>query len=218
MALSVNADTGGISLGGTRIIYPLNSKQFSLSVSNTSSKSRYLVQSWVTDSNNKKTSDFIVTPPLYISNPRDENLLRIMLIKQGQPTDRETLYYFTSRAIPSFKKNETAGKSMLKLAAATRIKIFVRPAELNIPVDEAPSRLSFRLAGGNLEISNNSPYYLTLVQMNINGHKLDNVMVSPFSKSGITAPVLHKGFLKFKTINDYGGIRPERIINLVDEK
>lgn len=218
IASAVNADTGGISLGGTRIIYLLGSKQCSLSVSNTSSKSRFLVQSWVTDGNNKKTSDFIVTPPLYISNPKDENVLRIMLVKNGQPRDRETLYYFTARAIPSFEKNEGTEKSVLRLAAATQIKIFVRPPNLNVPVDEAPSHLSFRLGRGNLEVSNNSPYYLTLVQVNINSHHLDNIMIAPFSKSRMPTPVLRTGKLSFKNINDFGGLSSERTVNLFAEK
>lgn len=211
-----SADTGGISLGGTRIIYPLDGKQFSLSVSNTSDKSRFLVQSWISDHNNKKTDDFIVTPPLYISNPRDENLLRIMLIQQDLPTDRESLYYFTARAIPSFDKKETAGKNILKLAAATRIKLFVRPPTLAMRVDDAPRELVFRRVNNQLQISNNSPYYQTLVQMNIAGHKLESIMIAPFGQNNITLPSPRGNQLGFRTLNDYGGMRPEQVINLPD--
>lgn len=216
LSLPVQADTGGITLGGTRIIYPMGSKQFSLSVSNTSEKSRYLVQSWVSDHENNKTNDLIATPPLYISQPKDENLLRIMLIRQDLPTDRESLYYFTARAIPSFDKKETAGKNILKLAAATRIKLFVRPSTLAMTADDAPRKLVFLRIKNQLQISNNSPYYQTLVQMNIAGHKLDNFMIAPFSQSTIALPSLRGNQLSFRTLNDYGGMRPEHVINLLD--
>lgn len=61
------ANAGGIMLGGTRIIYPANQKQLPLSVRNTSEQSSFLVQSWVEQSDEKKSQDFVVTPPLYVS-------------------------------------------------------------------------------------------------------------------------------------------------------
>ena len=61
--------TGGVALGATRLIYPLGAKQVTLSVINYSKKEKYLINSWVEDSNEKKTSDFIVTPPLFVISP-----------------------------------------------------------------------------------------------------------------------------------------------------
>ncbi|HCO1253920.1 TPA: fimbria/pilus periplasmic chaperone, partial [Escherichia coli] len=121
---------GGIVLGGTRVIYPVGQKESSISVRNTSDSSRFMVQSWAEDSRGEKTTDFIVTPPLYVSNPGSENTLRLMYAGGALPSDRETLYYLTAKAIPAIDKNKNAGKNVLMLSAATRIKLLVRPAGL----------------------------------------------------------------------------------------
>ncbi len=49
-----NAIAGGITVGGTRVIYPANAKSVDVSIKNTSSHSVYLVQSWVEDAQQKK--------------------------------------------------------------------------------------------------------------------------------------------------------------------
>ncbi|KAA5989649.1 fimbria/pilus periplasmic chaperone [Pantoea sp. M_5] len=85
--VSTVASAGGITLGATRVIYPAGQKQVSMSVHNTSDKSSFMVQSWVEDAEGKKSADFIVTPPLYVSGPGNENTLRIMYI--GQPPRKE---------------------------------------------------------------------------------------------------------------------------------
>ncbi|HDX4250728.1 TPA: fimbria/pilus periplasmic chaperone, partial [Klebsiella oxytoca] len=63
------AFAGGITLDGTRIVYPAGQKQVAVSVRNTSPKSSFMVQSWTEQSDGRKTADFIVTPPLYVSGP-----------------------------------------------------------------------------------------------------------------------------------------------------
>ncbi|MGK3194895.1 fimbria/pilus periplasmic chaperone, partial [Enterobacter soli] len=92
---SFQASAGGVALGATRIVYPQGSAQVSLPVNNTDEKARFLIQSWVEDANNKKTSDFSVTPPLFAIQPQKENTLRISYTgSKSLPTDRETLYWF----------------------------------------------------------------------------------------------------------------------------
>ena len=46
MLLPHLASAGGIVLGGTRLIYPIDAKQATLSVRNSSQETSYLVQSW----------------------------------------------------------------------------------------------------------------------------------------------------------------------------
>jgi fimbrial chaperone protein len=112
---------GGISIQGTRIIYPQNTKQQSLSVRNSSSADSFLVQSWVEDAEGHKTSDFVVTPPLYLSGPKNENTLRLMRVAGAPVQGRETLYYFVAKAIPSFDDKKDAGKNVLRIATASRM-------------------------------------------------------------------------------------------------
>lgn len=54
----------------------------------------------------KKSADFIITPPLFVLNPANENLLRIMYIGAPLAKDRETLFFTSVRAVPSTTKRE----------------------------------------------------------------------------------------------------------------
>lgn len=52
-SLNVQA-AGGIALGATRVIYPSEAKQTSLAISNSDTKERYLVNSWIENSAGQK--------------------------------------------------------------------------------------------------------------------------------------------------------------------
>ncbi len=204
-SLSALAD-GGISLGVTRIIYPQNSRQESLSINNSSSTASFLVQSWVENAQGQKSSDFVATPPLYVSGPKNENVLRLMKVRADLPGDRESLYYFVAKAIPAMDdKDKTSGGNVLRIAAAMRIKLFVRPAGLTPAVDKAPSALSFHLAGGQLEINNPTPYYITLINMRVSNKHVEDTMVAPKNTTRVSLPAAGSS-ITFSTINDYGGV------------
>lgn len=203
---------GGVAIQGTRVIYPMDSKQQSLSVSNSSLEDGYLVQSWVEDSTGHKSHDFIVTPPLYLSEPKNENTLRLMRVGAQLPHDRESLYYFVSKAIPSFDDKDGAAKNVLRIAAATRIKLFVRPAGLTPSVEKSPALLSAHRVDGKVEIFNPTPYYITLTNIKAGSKSLKDIMVSPKSSVQESLTTDSGNRLTFHTINDYGSITKETSI------
>lgn len=203
------ASAGGIVLGGTRVVYPVDVKQVTLSARNSSKEVSYLVQSWVENARGDKSTDFIITPPLYVSNPGDQNMLRVMFSGPTLPQDRETLYYFNAKAILSVDKSKLEGKNMLLLAAVTRIKMFVRPNGLDAPIDKAPSMLTFKRSGNQVQISNSSPYHVTLVQVALDGRKAADTMVAPFSTESLTASGSPRT-LTYSTINDYGAVSAQQ--------
>jgi fimbrial chaperone protein len=205
---------GGISIQGTRVIYPQSAKQQSLSVSNSSSTDSFLVQSWVEDASGHKTSDFVVTPPLYLSGPKNENTLRLMRVAGTPAQDRETLYYFVAKAIPSIDEKKGAGENVLRIAAASKIKLFVRPAGLTPAPGEAPSRLEFSSQGGQLTIHNPTPYYITLTDMRVGGKTLQDIMVPPRGSISESLPGGSGNKLTFHTINDYGAITKAQVAEI----
>lgn len=199
---------GGISIQGTRIVYPQDAKQASLSVSNSSTTDSFLVQSWVENAAGQKSADFIVTPPLYLSGPKNENTLRLIHTGGELPRDRETLYYFTAKAIPSVDDSRNAGKAVLRIATANRIKLFVRPGGLKPSPGEAPALLEFRQQGKNLIIHNPSPYYLTLTGMTSGGKPLKDIMVPPQDSASEPLPAGRGNKITYHTVNDYGSVTP----------
>lgn len=158
----------------------------------------------------EKQKTLLLPPPLYVSKPEDGNNLRVMYVGSSLPKDRETIYYFIVKAIPSVDKKDTEGQNTLILATANRIKLFVRPEGLKSDIKDAPAQLSFSRTGEMLEISNPSPYYLTLTGLKAGSHKLENVMVPPKGKASVSLPVGNSGssHISYQTINDYGGLTP----------
>jgi len=202
------AQAGGIALGATRVIYPAEAKQISLAVTNSDKNNRFLIQSWIEDNNEKKTPDFVLTPPLFVSKPKSENTLRIMYTGPRLPKDRESVFWINSKAIPAVERESIEGKNVLQIAILSRIKLFVRPPNLPSTPAEAPSQLTFSRQGNQLRIANPSPYYVTLVNLNMGIRKLPNTMVAPKADSVVTLPEGASGALTYQTINDYGANTP----------
>ncbi|WP_253296547.1 fimbria/pilus periplasmic chaperone [Serratia ureilytica] len=208
------AHAGGISLGATRVIYPAGVKQVSLAVTNSDKNSRFLIQSWIENADEKKSADFVLTPPLFVSKPNSENTLRIMHIGPELPKDRETVFWLNSKAIPAVERGAIEGKNVLQIAILSRIKLFFRPQSLPSTPADAPKQLRFSLQGNTLNIDNPSPYYVTLVNLNIGSHKLPNTMVPPKSNSKVSLPEGASGSVTYQTVNDYGANTPVTTVKL----
>lgn len=204
--------TGGVSLGATRVIYPINAKQVSLPIVNHSAKDRYLINSWVEDYNEQKTKDFLITPPLFVAEANTENTLRIINIGGYLPSDRESVYWVNVKAIPSIDKDTLENKNLLQLAVLSRIKLFVRPNDLPYKSEVALNHISFSKAADGIEVDNQSPYHISFVNLYVNGEKSANAMATPFSKTKITKLVGEK--ISYQTVNDFGGLTPKVEFNI----
>lgn len=213
MSLPAKA-AGGIALGATRVIYPADAKQTSLSITNSNTQERYLINAWIENNNGQKEKTFVVTPPLFVSEPNSENTLRIIYAGQALPADRESLFWMNVKAIPSVNKDSANGKNVLQLAILSRIKLFVRPTNLPSQPEAALDQLKFARSGSQLTVTNPSPYYITLVNIQLAGKKLENLMVAPKSSGQVAIPGGAGGKLSWQSVNDYGAITPARNVNL----
>lgn len=198
---------GGIALMGTRIVYDADSVHASISIRNRSTKDKFLVQSWVENEKNDKSSDFFVAPPIYVSQPETQNSINIKFIGERSelPTDRESLYYFVEKTIPSIDKEKILGKDTVLVAVATKIKLFYRPSGLKTSQSQANEMLNILSENGDMKLKNASPYYLTLVNVIVNGKKVRDFMVAPFSTYdlGIKKSV-NSSQVKYYLLNDFG--------------
>jgi len=206
--------SGGIALGATRVIYPAEAKQTSLSITNSNKQERYLINAWIENASGQKEKTFAVTPPLFVSEPDSENTLRIIYAGPALPVDRESLFYMNVKAIPSMNKGKTENNNVLQLAILSRIKLFVRPDKLAMPPQDALSQLRFQRVGNHLKVSNASPYYITLVNLKLGGQTLDNLMVAPKNAVQQVLPAGAGDTLSWQSVNDYGAITPPRSVNL----
>jgi len=214
LAAAGAAADGGVSIQGTRIIYGQGVRQERISVKNSSATDSFLVQSWVEDAEGKKTDDFIVTPPLFLSSPKNENLIRLMYVGGSLPKDKEKLYYFISKEIPSINDNNYHDKSTLLISTASKIKLFVRPSGLNVDVEKARTMLIFSQAERKMDIYNPSPYFITLTDINYGERKIKDVMVAPLSHTYEELPAIKSQVVSFRTINDYGAVTTKETMQI----
>lgn len=205
------AYAGGVGLSATRIIYNESAAQASLPVTNSDTHERYLVQAWIEDGTGRKSPDFVVTPPLFASSPKSENTLRIVYLGKALPKDREVVYWMNVKAIPAVNPDSIKNKNTLQLAILSRIKLFMRPEGLDIGELEAMKHLRFQQSGGNLIVSNPTPYYQTLVNLSVGGKKLPNNMVEPKGSLNISLPTGAAGDVRFQIVNDYGALSPQQL-------
>ncbi|MDK1711703.1 molecular chaperone [Serratia marcescens] len=215
--------SGGISLGGTRLIFEGGKEAATLAVTNSSTRDVWLMRFWISpygetsvDAVPKKTVlPFAVTPPLYRLDPNSAVQLRITKLSEALPADRESVFYLNNLAIPP-KKGETsyqkAVQSGLQFAVNTRIKLFYRPAAINdaAAVKAAPTALTVTATGKDLVVKNPTPWFVTLTQFTLNGKALQtdkDTMVAPFGELHLPVTASH-GTVSYRTVDDRGMTTP----------
>ncbi|TKK13041.1 fimbrial chaperone protein FimC [Enterobacter cancerogenus] len=201
---------GGIAPGATRVIYPESDSQASLAVTNSDSHERYLIQAWVENSQGQRAREFIVTPPLFAAAPKSENTLRIVYTGNPLPADREVVYWMNVKAIPAVDKNNLKGVNTLQLAVLSRMKLFMRPDGLKMSEPESANALKFQQTAGQVVVKNPTPYYQSIVNLTVGGHKLENTMVEPFGQLSLKVPAGASGPVRYQTVNDYGAITAQK--------
>lgn len=205
LALSVfstHAHAGGVSLGATRVVYKSDDKMKQLSLINSDDRGEFLMQSWIEDEKGQMSRDLAVIPPLVLIRAASQNTLRLVRNKASFPADRESLYWLNVKAIP--EKSKDGGQNTLQFAITNRIKLFYRPAELAQGAAEAYRKVKFSAQDGKVNAVNPTPYYVTLTNISISGHKVDSVMLAPRETRTLTAA---KGTsVEADSVNDYGGL------------
>ncbi|MBR8207447.1 fimbria/pilus periplasmic chaperone [Burkholderia cenocepacia] len=204
----------GISLSGTRVVYPGQSKETSVVVKN-QSKDDVMIQSWI-ESLDEKQGDlpFALTPSLSRLGGDKQQILRIFYAGEGLAADRESAFWLSVQEIPQRAK----GDNSLQIAVRQRIKLFYRPADLPGKADEAPAQLKWRWNsdGGKpaLDVVNDTPYFVSLghasLKVGTNAYPIVTEMVAPKSVkrlpikdyTGHAQPVNAK--VEFSSINDFG--------------
>lgn len=197
---------GGVSLGATRMIYPIDKNQATLKLYNTDKGSNYLVQSWVTDENNNKVSDFVITPPLFVIQANSDSLLNIVYTgdKNKLFKDKEKLYFLNTKVIPSLSEEEQKIDNALLISTTTKIKLFTRPTDLKDDSFTSYKKMKCSYVGGKLKIENPTQFYMNLSSLRINGKEVSPAeTIAPMTEAFLNTTDKSKD-LKYNFINDYG--------------
>jgi fimbrial chaperone protein len=188
------------------MVYSSAANQSMLQVRNTHPDATFLIQSWMENEKGQKTNDFVITPPLYVMKPASESAVKIMFNGKALPEDRETLYWMTVKAIP--QQTKSGSGNSLQFASANRIKVFYRPESLGQGAGEAWKNLSGAYRAGKVTLTNPTPYYLTTINVKIDGMPVQPVMLPPKSSVTLAEAFSHASSMSYQTINDYGAWTP----------
>lgn len=204
------AQSAGIKLPQTRVIFNSKDKQALATIQNQGDNVYLVKASVLTDASmDNGTASFAVTPPLFRLEPRNQQTIRI--VRQGAtslPVDRESVFYLSFMAIPSVPEASQA-ENRIAIGLQTVIKLFYRPERLAIKAEQAASKLTFRQQGKQLIAENPTPYYLTLGSLKVGGKIINfgdsGQMIAPFSQT--TYPFIDQpAEVSWTVINDYGGL------------
>lgn len=218
-------DSTGISFYVLRVIYPESAKQGVSLVVDNKSADAYLMQSRVRPVDNQ-TGDvdlseggpakmpFIVTPPLARLEAKSELTLRIRRNGEPLPTDRESVFFISMKAIPAQAQNDQPQSvGQMAVTVVSNMKLFYRPKGLaKRAVADVACQLRFHRSGKELIANNPTPYWLTFSRLKMDRVALDKpalrLMVPPKGQQRYTVPTGTRGHVEWQLIDEDGWNTP----------
>ncbi|TQI78961.1 chaperone protein EcpD [Serratia fonticola] len=198
-----------VVISGTRVIYPSDAKEVSVKISN-GGPSPVLLQSWIDngDANAKPAAikvPFVLTPPMNRVESGKGQTLRISYAGGALPMDKESVFWLNVLEVPA-KNQAKTDENRLQMAFRSRIKLFYRPAGLQGNANDAAKALTWSSQGNRVQAANPTPYYVSLVNLSVNGKKLDYAMVAPHSTMALDLPANAGSKVTGGFVNDYGAV------------
>lgn len=220
-AIKMSQAKGGLSLSQTRVIFDEKAKSNKVVINN-QSEQVYLINSRVLSSPDSQSESaenmpFLITPPLFRLEKESRNTVLISRNDTSKlPTDRESVFYLSFLAIPSVKKvpeaegNDNMTTTQVSFGIRTLIKLFYRPSGLDIPISLAQEKLTFKQNTKQLQVTNPTPYYLTLAELTVNEQPINvrdqGAMLAPFSTQYYAVSEEAVKNISWIVINDFGGL------------
>jgi chaperone protein EcpD len=223
---SVTAYThAGVSVSGTRVIYPEQSKQVSVRLSN-GGNHPVLVQAWIDTGDPKAKPEalsvpFVLMPPVFRMEAGKAQVMRLSYTKGPLPQDRESVFWLNVLEIPPKANGGEEPQNLLQIAYRTRVKLFFRPKDLKDDPAMAADRVKWSLLktdhGSALRAENPTPFAVSYSAIGVRTSRrtiqATPDMVMPFGVAtfplqedigGIPQPLK----IEYSTVNDYGALVP----------
>lgn len=212
---SVQLAQASIVISGTRVIYNGKKKEVTVTVTN-NNKTPVLIQNWMDAGTEKEVPakiavPFVLTPPINRVDAGKSQSLRITYLGSPPlPQDKESVFWVNILEVPSKTKGVKEDQSRLNIAFRSRIKLFYRPAGIKGEPHQAYKQLQWQPANGGVNVTNPTPYYVSMQIVQYRNKEVDGKMIAP----GETQYYKFPGFnnvddinkLYYYAINDYGAL------------
>ena len=137
-------------------------------------------------------------------------MVQVIKINGNLPDDRESLFYLKGHFLPAATSGDSDKVSMT-FSYVLLQKMFYRPAKLKSSfdaIDNVVDQLDFEVSGNKLNITNRSPYYITLNYICTNKEIVDipenNSMLEPFGKLCLELKNKNVNEITWSLLNDGG--------------
>ncbi|MCK0552120.1 molecular chaperone [Pantoea ananatis] len=210
LMLSATLCQASVVLNGTRIIIDGSKNEKTIQFTNAGDQPA-LIQIQAVNPDANSTPPFVALPQIFRIAPNAGQTVKVKVTEKNVPQDRESLFYLDYTELPSVKKGDE-DKNKLYLIIKNRVKVIVRPGDLDFSVDRVRQALSWRIQGHAILLKNASPFYanirsFVLVKGNNALSWDDAVTLAPFSEQRITLKghsSLSGYALNAILINDFG--------------
>jgi len=208
-SLPTNTHEFSIHLGATRVIYHEKSQGADIQVSNPQDYP-VLIQS-VTKNEDKKTdAPFIVTPPLFRLEAKQQSRLRIVRTGGDLAQDRETLQWVCVKALPPVldedKKQVNTASLEINLSINTCDKLIYRPESVKGKPETVAGSLIWARTDEGVKVTNPTGFYMNIKSLVIDGKEVRYPeYVSPFSSRTYKVASAAHGPVQWKIVTDNGG-------------
>ncbi|WP_434747274.1 fimbria/pilus periplasmic chaperone [Pantoea sp. Lu_F5_004] len=201
---------GGIGPGATRVIYPESHSHALLAMNNSDEAQEYLIKGWVSDENGNYAHGFTVTPSSLFVPPKNKKMLRIIYRGKPLPSDHEIMYIMNIMATPAINKNLKQGDGIRPLSILFRMKVFMRPSGLKMNEKASAKDIRFIFNGKKMTVFNPTPYYQSIVNLQVGNNKIANSTVPPLGTFSFRLPVVAVGAFHYQTVDDYGALSEQQ--------
>ncbi|WP_089528162.1 fimbrial biogenesis chaperone [Pantoea ananatis] len=210
LMLSATLCQASVVLNGTRIIIDGSKNEKTIQFTNAGDQPA-LIQIQAVNPDANSIPPFVALPQIFRIAPNAGQTVKVKVTEKNVPQDRESLFYLDYTELPSVKKGDE-DKNKLYLIIKNRVKVIVRPGDLDFSVDRVRQALSWRIQGHAILLKNASPFYanirsFVLVKGNNALSWDDAVTLAPFSEQRITLKghsSLSGYALNAILINDFG--------------
>jgi len=198
-----------VNAEATRVVFNDGETEASLQLVN---KNTYpvVVQAWSDDGDpqstpDKSTSPVLVLPAVFKLQPEEMTNLRLMVMDNSLPKDRESMFWLNIYEIPPKLVGNSAQK--ITIALRTQMKLLLRPKGLDKPQEPIGKKITFVRHNQTLAIENPTEFYLSLIGVTIGNISLEIGTLPPKSHHQITLPSGLENMdkkISFSLINDEG--------------
>ncbi|SUC35670.1 Chaperone protein fimC precursor [Providencia rustigianii] len=209
LAANFAAHSAGLHLEQTRLIINNANPDTTFTVVNDDSFP-YLIQATVTNTiEGEKSSQVEVNPPLFGLDANSKFSPQVLLKEKNKlPSDTESLFFLSTRAIPAHKRSNDRSKNNKQIITMNIIiKVIYRPSHLAVPNNQIFQKVTLSKKDAQWQFDNPTPYYVTLVKIKLNQHDYGNSLIlPPLSRMPLSEAPRNITHASWQVVNDYGGL------------